>query len=236
MKTIVVTGAARGVGSSLVKQFAAHSDYRVIAISRDEVQLKHLRQECIDEYGNTIHTYAVDFLKPNYIKDIEVVFGNHPGHIDILVNNAGLLVNAPFQETSPDQFEKIFRVNFEAPVAMIRQVVSHALPEKAVHVVNVGSMGGFQGSVKFPGLSAYSSSKAALANLTECLAEEYKSTNIKFNCLALGSVQTDMLEQAFPGYQAQLSPDHAAVYMAEFALEGWRYFNGKIIPVSKETP
>ena len=97
-------------------------------------------------------------------------------------------------------------------------------------------MGGFQGSTKFAGLSAYSSSKSALSGLTECLAEELKDRNIAVNCLALGAVQTEMLGKAFPGYKAPLSAAKMAEFICEFALTGQLFFNGKIIPVSSTTP
>jgi NAD(P)-dependent dehydrogenase (short-subunit alcohol dehydrogenase family) len=97
-------------------------------------------------------------------------------------------------------------------------------------------MGGFQGSAKFKGLSAYSSSKSALAGLTECLAEELKEKNIAVNCLAIGAVQTEMLNKAFPGYQAPLKANEMAAFISEFAVNGHKYFNGKIIPVSSSTP
>jgi NAD(P)-dependent dehydrogenase (short-subunit alcohol dehydrogenase family) len=104
------------------------------------------------------------------------------------------------------------------------------------HIVNISSIGGFQGSVKFPGLSAYSSSKAALVCLTECLAEEFKDKNIAFNCLALGAVQTDMLNEAFPGYKAPVSASSMASFVTDFVLKAHHFMNGKIIPVSLSTP
>ena len=90
--------------------------------------------------------------------------------------------------------------------------------------------------MEFAGLSVYSSSKAALANLTEVLAEEYKDTNTKINCLALGSAQTEMLQEAFPDYQAKVSAKQMATYIKEFSLSGDKLFNGKILPVSVSTP
>ena len=97
-------------------------------------------------------------------------------------------------------------------------------------------MGGFQGSSKFPGLSAYSASKAALGNLTECLAEEFKEMGIAVNALALGAVKTEMLEEAFPGYVPPVNAQEMAGFMANFATSGHHFFNGKILPVSVSTP
>ena len=100
----------------------------------------------------------------------------------------------------------------------------------------ISSMGGIQGSAKFPGLAAYSSSKGAVITLTELLAEEYKETGPAFNALALGAVQTEMLEAAFPGYQAPVSAAEMAKYIGDFALTGHHYYNGKVLQVSKTTP
>ena len=108
------------------------------------------------------------------------------------------------------------------------------LPES--HVVIISSMGGIQGSVKFPGLSAYSSSKAAVINLTELLAEEYKESGPSFNVLALGAVQTEMLQEAFPGYKAPTTPSEMARFIGDFAFTGNKFFNGKILQVSNSTP
>jgi NAD(P)-dependent dehydrogenase (short-subunit alcohol dehydrogenase family) len=97
-------------------------------------------------------------------------------------------------------------------------------------------MGGFQGSVKFSGLTAYSSSKFAIAGLTELLAEEFKNENISFNCLAIGAAQTKMLEKAFPGYQAPVSGKEMADFIFNFATQQSKFINGKVIPVSVTTP
>ena len=104
------------------------------------------------------------------------------------------------------------------------------------HIVNIGSMGGFQGSAKFKGLSLYSSSKGALAILSECLAEELKERKIFVNCLALGSAQTEMLSEAFPGYHAPLTAREMAGFVVDFATRGHRWFNGKVLPVAVSTP
>ena len=86
------------------------------------------------------------------------------------------------------------------------------------------------------GLSIYCSSKAALATLTECLAEEYNDQKMAFNYLALGAVQTEMLEEAFPEYRAPLSANEISEFIVHFSLHGHNYFNGKILPVSMSTP
>jgi len=97
-------------------------------------------------------------------------------------------------------------------------------------------MGGFQGSVKFPGLALYSASKGALSTLTEVLAAELSARKIAVNCLAIGSVQTPMLQEAFPGYKAPVTPESMAQLISWFALNANNWLNGKVIPVSLSTP
>ena len=106
----------------------------------------------------------------------------------------------------------------------------------AGHVVTISSIGGIQGSSKFSGLSAYSSSKGAVITLSELLAEEYKESGPSFNVLALGAVQTEMLEEAFPGYKAPLTADEMASYIYDFSLKANKFYNGKILQVSSSTP
>jgi 3-oxoacyl-[acyl-carrier protein] reductase len=75
-----------------------------------------------------------------------------------------------------------------------------------------------------------------LVILTELLAEEFKESGPSFNALALGAVQTEMLEEAFPGYQAPVSASEMAQYVIDFGLNGQRFYNGKVLPVSSSTP
>ena len=154
--------------------------------------------------------------------------------IDILINNAGTLINKSFNETSFEDFQSVYNVNVFGVAELIRQLIPYF--NKKSHVINISSIGGIGGSSKFSGLSAYSSSKGALNILTEMLAEEYKDKNISFNTLALGAVQTEMLEEAFPGYKANISPFEMANFIYKFSLEGNNFFNGKIIPVSTTNP
>jgi len=154
--------------------------------------------------------------------------------IDILINNAGVLVNKPFAKLLETDFVEMLQSNFIGHVRMIQNLF-HLMPQGS-HILNIGSMGGYQGSAKFSGLAAYSASKAALHNLTECLAQEFAEQGIKVNCLALGSAQTEMLEKAFPGYESPVMAFEMGKYIADFALNGNRFFNGKILPVAVSTP
>lgn len=234
---IIITGASRGIGKELTKLFTKQPGHQLFLISRNKDKLNNLVEECKTEQPYSKIT-AIPFDLEN-IKDINTlipIISNEVDKIDILINNAGLLINKPFSELTTSDNERMYKVNVLAPMELIRCLLPLIQISELSHVINISSMGGFQGSVKFPGLASYASSKAAIASLTECLAEEYKNTNIKFNCLALGAVDTEMLEEAFPCYTATTSALEMAEYIHNFALNGHKIFNGKILPVSNTTP
>jgi short-subunit dehydrogenase len=179
-----------------------------------------------------VHCLDIDLTSENLQLQILDVLKNEK--VDFLINNAGLLVNKPFMELTPSDILESYKVNVLSVFTTIQAILP--LMNNQGHIVNISSMGGFQGTMKFAGLAAYSSSKAALVNLTEMLAEEYKHTQLKFNCLCLGAVQTEMLQAAFPGYEAPVQPAEMAEYISDFTRNAWRWMNGKVIPVSLSTP
>lgn len=226
-KTILVVGASRGIGLETVKRFAQDPSNKIVCFSRSFNE-KHP----LASYSN-VQLHALDLSLPNINEQLQPVI-DRLDHIDVLINNAGYIVVKPFQELSHTEIMTAYQVN----VIGVMQTIQTCFPKlkSGSHIVNISSMGGFQGSMKFPGLSAYSTSKAAVVSLTELLAEELKETGIKINCLCLGSVQTEMLETAFPGYKAPLQPEEMAEYICDFALNASRYMHGRIIPVSLTTP
>ena len=231
---VIVTGASSGIGYEMVKQFVLDSRVnRVFAIARRKERLTKLSEEC---GSDKLTIKSFDLQSGDYQVLLSNGFFKECESIDVLINNAGLLINKPFEELSIEDFRASYEVNVFGPVRLIQSVLPKLKASKSSHVVNISSMGGFQGSAKFTGLSAYSSSKSALACFSECLAEELKDENIKVNCLALGAVQTEMLESAFPGYKAPLSSAEMAAYIAEFGLSAHEIYNGKVIPVSLSTP
>jgi NAD(P)-dependent dehydrogenase (short-subunit alcohol dehydrogenase family) len=225
MKNIIITGTSRGIGLELALQLAS-AGHQVLALSRktNEQLIKH----------PNIHCLSIDLSKPDTFEIVENFLSQTWKKVDVLIHNAGSLVLKPFTEITLKDFEKVYNVNVFG-VARLTQI---ALPFMSLggHVVALSSMGGIQGSMKFAGLSAYSSSKGAVITLMELLAEEYKEHGISFNTLALGAVQTEMLQEAFPGYQAPISAQDMAAYIADFSINGNRFYNGKVLQVSSSTP
>lgn len=202
--------------------------HHVLGISRSNCS--HLKHES----GGTYSHLSCDLMSHQALASLIPAILDHMPRIDILVNNAGLLVNKNFFDLSTEDLDRMYRMHLRIPFELIGGL-SGAMPAGS-HIVNVASMGAFQGSVKFAGLSGYSATKGALAVLSEALATELKEKGISVNCLAIGAVQTEMLSLAFPGYKAPLEPEDFASFAAWFCLEGNRFFNGKILPVSLSTP
>lgn len=232
LRNIVITGASGGIGRTTALEFLKDPQNRLFLISRDEIKLRSIYNE-VPGNENRVFLYQFDLVSGDYKKLVDSI-NEKLGDIDILINNAGALVNKIFTEIDNSDFDRVVNTNFKGPFFLIQHLVPNF--NKGAHILNISSMGGYQGSVKFPGLSLYSSSKGALGILTECLALELSPIGVSVNCLALGSVQTTMLEEAFPGYVAQVTSKSMAEYIAHFAVNGHKWVNGKILPVSLSTP
>ena len=225
-KNIIITGTSRGIGLELALKFA-NEGHQVLAISRK------ISTTLIE--NPNITCLSIDVSISEELLQVEKFITNSwQNKVDVIIHNAGALVNKPFEQITPADFENVYKVNVFAVAELTRICIPYL--SKGSHVVTISSMGGVQGSSKFPGLAAYSSSKGAVITLSELLAEEYKEQQIAFNVLALGAVNTEMLHEAFPGYEAPLSAKEMAEYIWNFALTGNKFYNGKVLQVSASTP
>jgi len=229
---ILITGGSKGIGMEAAKALSENKNNKIVITGRDMTALKKAASG--SSFGN-IHCIGFDLThliekKELFVKQVKEIFNS----IDILINNAGYLVNKKFEDYNEKDIRLMMEVNFFAPALLIKTLLSFM--HKGSHIVNISSMGGYQGSAKFPGLSCYSASKAAIACLTECLAVELSEKGVSVNCLSPGSVDTEMFQKAFPNLKANLSSKEMGELVAWFAVNGNKYFNGKIIPVSFATP
>jgi NAD(P)-dependent dehydrogenase (short-subunit alcohol dehydrogenase family) len=225
MKNIIISGTSRGIGYELALLFA-NEGHQVLAISRKTPQalIENKNVTCL----------SVDLADENDLQKVTNFLSSTWKKVDAIVHNAGALVLKPFAETTSADFERVYKVNVFGVASLTRIALPYL--DAGSHVVTISSMGGIQGSMKFAGLSAYSSSKGAVITLSELLSEEFKERGISFNVLALGSVQTEMLAEAFPGYEAPLSAKDMADYIYDFTLKGNKFYNGKVLQVSSSTP
>ncbi len=235
-KIILITGASNGIGFQTALKLAVESNI-VIAVARNKSKLLDLSEE-VSKQNNKSQLYPIvfDLSLADHDSLIDEIKKLNISSIDCLINNAGLLINKPFEQLLYSDFKNVYDVNVFGPAMLIQALLPLLQQSNNAHVVNISSMGGVQGSSKFVGLSAYSSSKGALITLTECLAMELAPKNIKVNCLALGSVNTEMLAEAFPGYEAPISAEQMAEWIGWFALNGQNFFNGKTLPVALSNP
>ena len=228
-KTAIVTGASRGIGYELSKSLADRG-HRVLGLARTLDSLQQLKAYDPD----AISILDLDLTDEGSVDKLKSEAEKRYGTIDILVNNAGALLNKPFEELTRQDWHHLLNINLVAPAQLIKALLP--LFSDEAHIVNISSMGGYQGSSKFPGLSAYSVAKGGLSILGECLAAEFAERGIRVNTLCLGAVQTEMLEEAFPGFEAPVNAADMGGYIAKFALEGSRFYNGQILPVTLGDP
>ena len=226
MANVIITGTSRGIGFEMAQLFAIEG-HKVLALSRNDSFIAKLNHK-------NITSFPFDISKTGDLKKVDDFLDSNWETVDVLINNAGKLLNQPFLETSSEAFETVYKVNVFGVANLTKLVLPRM--QKNGHVVTISSMGGVQGSMKFPGLSAYSSSKGAVITLTELWAEEFKETGPSFNVLALGAVQTEMLEEAFPGFKAPTTALQMGTYIKDFALTGHKMYNGKLLQVSSSTP
>lgn len=225
MKTVIITGTSSGIGLDLVKIFDLNN-FRVISLSRNDLPKSN-------NYSSNVNHIKFDITNNSDINSLVALIKAKYNNIDILINNAGKLISKPFGDFSDSEFRSIYDVNLFGVVNLIKSLLPY-YNEKS-HIVNISSVGGINGSSKFPGLSSYSSSKGALNILTEVLAVEFESGPY-INSLCLGAVQTPMLELAFPDYKASTTPKEMANFIYNFSTSNPIMFNGKIIPVSVSNP
>jgi len=225
-KKVVITGTSRGIGFELAQLFA-NDGHEVMALSRKREPIASLNHK-------NITALELDLSDDGNITEASQQIKSRWERVDVLIHNAGMLVNKPFEELTAADFRTCYEVNVFGVASLTKELMPAMNNES--HVVAISSMGGIQGSAKFPGLAAYSSAKGAVITLFELLAEEYKENGPSFNTLALGAVQTEMLEEAFPGYKAPLTATEMATYIKDFAMTGNKFYNGKVLEVSSSTP
>ena len=223
---VLITGVSKGIGRALKDEFISQG-HKVWGISRQADQINEP-----SEHYNHIQYNWVDF------DDLAFRLENslNKSKFDVVINNAGYLGKQNIADASVEDFNTHMKVNVWNVLMVVRVLVKTELLSKGAHIVNIGSMGGVQGSLKFEGLFAYSASKAALATLTECLDAEFGRDSLSFNYLALGAVNTEMLKEAFPGYISQVDPENMAKFIASFSLTSPQLMSGKIIQVTKVDP
>jgi NAD(P)-dependent dehydrogenase (short-subunit alcohol dehydrogenase family) len=226
---IIITGASRGIGHAVARAFLSVSGHTVGVVARNAASLEQLSTGCAAD--SRVLPYPFDLSHGN-IQELVKLISQDFDKVDILINNAGYLVKKPFVALTQEDYLESMKVNFLAPVMLTQGLLPLLERSPVKHVVNITSMGGYQGTDKIAGLAAYSASKAALNNVSELLGTELAEKGVHINALAPGAVDTEMLRQALPGYQAPVTPEEMAAFIYTFATTAWKVINGKVIPVA----
>ena len=221
MKTIVITGAGKGIGFETTKQLLK-DNFSVIAISRNTIQLNSIASKNLQIIQGDL-TSEIDRI----IEEIGMT------KIDGLLNNAGIIIKKDIHSLTYDDFQSVFQTNVFVPFNLSVRLLNNY--NSGAHIINIGSMGGFENTLKFPEMVFYSSSKSALHCLSQCLAVEFKGLDVKVNCLSIGSVETEMVKIAFPGFQPPITSQTMSEFIAWFLVHGQKFMNGQIIPVALDS-
>lgn len=228
-KHFLVTGASRGIGFETVRHLAGAS-HRLTVVARSRDKLESLT----NQFPEQITSIALDITDKQDRERLLQHFETENTQLDGVIHNAGLLINKPFRSLTDTDWHRQLDVNLLAPVFLTRDLMPHMA--QGSHILFISSMGGYQGSSKFPGLTGYSVAKGALSILAECLPGELSEQKISCNTLCLGAVQTEMLENAFPGMEAPVQPDEMGAYISNFLQTGHKFYNGKVLPVALSDP
>jgi NAD(P)-dependent dehydrogenase (short-subunit alcohol dehydrogenase family) len=210
-KVAVITGGSKGIGRRIADVFA-EAGAAVALAARGEGDLTQAAKE-IEAAGGRALPVVTDVGEPSAVQNLIDRTVAELGTVDILVNNAG---SAPFLSTLAQiregGFEKYFRINFLGAMYASKAVAPILLEKGAGCVLNVASVAGYIAS---PGLTYYSTAKAALINLTKTLALEWASSRIRVNAVAPGWVETEM------NVVARQSPKFYNMALAGIPLGRW---------------
>lgn len=185
-RTIIITGAAKGIGKSCVDYFLDNGD-TVIALDIDETALKELKN--IDD---RLHCYTCDVSKSDTVKETILDVINSIGDIDVLINNAGIQRYSTVTETSEEEWDLVMNVNLKSAFFCSKYVIPSMQKKGKGVVVNVSSVQAFNTQQK---VAPYTTSKTAMLGLTRSIAVDYAP---KIRCIAVcpGTVETPMLHTA----------------------------------------
>ncbi len=188
-KTVLITGASRGIGAEIARQFALGSYNVAINYNKSESSALSLKQE-ITENGGTAEIFKADVSNHNeVVKMVESIYSTF-GFIDVLVNNAGIAQQILFTDITPDIWANMLNTNLTSVYNCCNAVLPKMISEHKGNIINIASMWGETGgSCEVH----YSASKAGVIGLTKALAKEVGLSGIRVNCVSPGVVMTDMM-------------------------------------------
>jgi len=183
-RTVLVTGAGRGIGRSIALRFAEEGA-RVALVSRTAAQLEETAS-LIDSAGGRAIALAADITVPGAAEECVTRTERELGPLDILVNNAGIFVWRPFLKVTPEDWDRVIATNLTGAAAFCRAALPGMVERRRGRIVSVSSIHGMRGDAN---VVAQSAAKFGLIGLTQALAREFRSHNIAVNAVCPGTVE-----------------------------------------------
>ncbi|QKC86899.1 SDR family NAD(P)-dependent oxidoreductase [Mesorhizobium sp. NZP2077] len=191
-KTVVVTGAAGGMGEAICKRFAAHG-YFVVASDTNSDRLNETTLE-LNRSGQNALAKAGDLRSKAYCEGLIDTAVGLTGRLDALVNNAGIITRGTVLETTDEDWERTFDINLKAVFYTCRRAISYMKENGGGSIVNISSTWGIHPG---PSHAAYCTSKAAVATFSKCLGRDHAGDGIRVNAICPGEIDTPMLRSGF---------------------------------------
>lgn len=189
---VIITGANRGIGLSMVKKFAIEGWDVIGLLRRIDDSTNMIFQQIADEYNVTIATYQVDLQDELSIKDFAKYVHKNKIGIDVLINNAGAAIGGTMVMSSINAVKDLFQVNFFGPLLLTQYIAKNMMQKRSGSIINICSIAALDG---MNGFTAYGCSKAAMGQATKIWASELAQYGIRVNGIAPAAVKTEMASQ-----------------------------------------
>lgn len=187
-KTIIVTGASRGIGAAIVKMLAKE-DYNIVLNYNKSEEIAKKMQEEFTKQGKNVEIFKADVSKREEVKKLIEFTINKFKKIDVLINNAGISQTRLFTDITDEDWNNMLNVNLNSVFYMTQEVVPYMIHEKEGCIINISSIWGITGAACE---THYSVAKAGVDAMTKSLAKELGPSNIRVNSIAPGIIDTDM--------------------------------------------
>lgn len=235
-KTVMITGASRGIGKSIAIECAKAGYNLIITCSKSKTQLSEVKDMCC-QYGSTCLTYIGDMGNIDCVQEMMGEVNQNFKGVDILVNNAGISSVGLFTDLRAEEWNQILQTNLSSVVYCSQAVIPHMVHQKSGKIINISSIWGVVGASCEV---AYSATKGGVNTLTKALAKELAPSNIQVNALALGVIDTqmnacftegekDLLIEEIPA--GRMGTTEEVAHIVVDLMDGKEYMTGQVITV-----
>ena len=191
MKTVLITGASRGIGASIAIAFAQQGYAVVINYNKNKEKAENLAKVILDSYKVPVLAVKCDVSDYAQVENMFKTINDSFGGVDVLVNNAGVSSQMLFTDISAEDWQAMMGTNLNSVFYCSKLALPYMISKKAGVIINISSMWGQVGASCEV---HYSTAKAGVIGLTKALAKEVAPSNIRVNCVAPGVVMTDMMQ------------------------------------------